>query len=72
MLSNLKYIYTRISLLILALGFTLLGALSLIGHASNEWAQGSNLENGYSSFGGGASIFAGIIFLGATWMYRRR
>jgi hypothetical protein len=72
MFKNLKYIYARISLLILALGFTLLGALSLIGHAQERWAAGSNLENDYCRLGGSFSIFAGIIFLGAAWVYWRR
>jgi hypothetical protein len=72
MFRNLKYLYARISLLILAIGFTLLGALSLIGRAQEQWIAGSNLENDYCCLGGSFSIFAGMIFLGAAWLYRRR
>jgi hypothetical protein len=72
MLRNLRHISTRVSLVILALGFSLLGALSLISRVLGNWALSPGLENDYCFVGGGVSIFAGLIFFGAACAYWRR
>jgi hypothetical protein len=69
---NLQHISTRVSLVILALGFSLLGALSLVSRARENWALGAGLENDFSCLGGGVSIFAGLIFFGAACTYWKR
>jgi hypothetical protein len=69
---NLKNLSTRVSLVTLALGFSLLGALSLISRARENWALDPGLENDCCCVGGGVSIFAGLIFLAAAFAYWRR
>ena len=69
---DLKLLSTRVSLVILAFGFSLLGALSLISRARANWALDPGLENDCCCLGGGVSIFAGLIFFGAACAYWRR
>ena len=69
---NLRHISTRVSLVILALGFSLLGALSVISRARGNWELDPGLENDFCFLGGGVSIFAGLIFFGAACAYWRR
>ncbi len=72
MARDLKHLYARISLLILASGFSLLGALSLISRAQKSWAFGSDIESDCCYLGSGISIFAGLIFLATACVYWRR
>ena len=69
---DLKLLSTRVSLVILALGFSLLGALTLIYRAQGNWVVGPDLENDYCCPRSGASIFAGLIFLAAACAYWKR
>jgi hypothetical protein len=72
MARDLKHLYARVSLVILASGFTLLGALSLISRAQKSWSFGSDIEGGCCCLGSGVSIFAGLIFLATACVYWRR
>jgi hypothetical protein len=72
MARDLKQLYARVSLLILASGFSLLGALSLISHAQKSWAIGSDIESDCCCLGSGISIFAGLIFLATACVCWRR
>ncbi len=67
-----KHLYARVSLLILASGFSLLGALSLISRAQKSWAVGSDIESDCCCLGSGISIFAGLIFLATACVCWRR
>ena len=69
---DLKQLSTRVSLVMLALGSSLLGALTLIYRAQGNWELGPDLENDYCCLGSGASIFAGLIFLAAACAYWKR
>jgi hypothetical protein len=69
---NLKHLSAGVSLVILALGFSLLGALSFISRAQGNLAVVSDLENDCFWLGSGVSIFAGLIFLAAAFAYWRR
>jgi len=72
MARDLKQLYARVSLLILASGFSLLGALSLMSRAQKSWAFGSDIESDCCYLGSGVSIFAGLIFLATACVYWRR
>jgi hypothetical protein len=69
---NLKHLSTGVSLVILALGFSLLGALSFISRVQGNSAMASDLENNGCCLGSGVSIFAGLIFFAAACAYWRR
>jgi hypothetical protein len=69
---DLKQLSTRVSLVILALGFSFLGALTLIYRAQGNWPVGPDLENDYYCLGSAASFFAGLIFLAAACTYWKR
>jgi hypothetical protein len=69
---KLKHLPAGVSLVILALGFCLLGALSFISRAQGNVVMVSDLENNCCWLGGGVSIFAGVIFLVAACAYWRR
>ena len=71
-LRNLNHISAGISLGILALGFFLLGLLSLINRPKGGMAIFSDLENGFCVAGSVVSILAGAIFLVAACIYWRR
>jgi hypothetical protein len=61
-----------ISLVILAIGFVLLGLLALINRPERDLAADTLLENNGSVIGSIVSIFAGAIFLVAAWIYWSR
>ena len=69
---NLKHLSTGVSLVILSLGFSLLGALSFFSRAEGNLPILSDLENNCHWLGSGFSIFAGLIFLAAAYAYWRR
>jgi hypothetical protein len=69
---NLKHLSAGVSLLILALGFSFLGALSFFIRAPGNLPIVSHLENNFRWLGSGVSIFAGLIFLAAACVYWRR
>jgi hypothetical protein len=71
MRKKIKHLFARISLLLLALGFCLLGILSLFSRAERAPAQASHLENGCCYAGGSLSILVGAIFLSAACVYRK-
>lgn len=70
--SDLKHLLAGISLLILAIGFSLLGLLVLINRPQRDLASGTLLENNGCLIGSIVSIFAGAIFLVAAWVYWSR
>jgi hypothetical protein len=72
MFRNLKRISTGISLVMLWLGFSLLGILSFISRLPGESAMGPGVENEYCLAASAGSIFAGTIFLVAACLYWRR
>jgi hypothetical protein len=72
MSKDLKHLSAGVSLVMLALGFSLLGILSFIYHAKGNLAMASDLENECCYLGSGASIFAGAIFFAAACAYWRR
>src|SRR6516165_8000193 len=59
MSKDLKYLCAGVSLVMLALGFSLLGILSFVYHALENSTAVSDLENNYNYLGSGVSIFAG-------------
>jgi hypothetical protein len=69
---GLKHLSAGVSLVMLAFGFSLLGILSFIYHASGNLATASGFENECCYIGSGASIFAGAIFFAAACAYWRR
>ena len=72
MSKDLKYLFAGVSLVTLALGFSLLGILSFVYQAQGYSATVSDLENNYSYLGSGVSIFAGAIFFAAARAYWKR
>jgi hypothetical protein len=66
---NLKRISAALSLVMLALGFFLLGILSLINGPQGELAMAPALEKGCVVAGSAVSVLAGAIFLFAACMY---
>jgi hypothetical protein len=72
MLRNLKRLSDGVSLLMLALGSTLLGILSFLNRTQGESAIGSELEDNCCVAGSSASVLAGAIFLVAAWIYWSR
>jgi hypothetical protein len=68
--SWLKRISTSISLVVLTLGFFLLGLLTLI--SSNREGMGLSFENSPAVVGSSVSIFLGGAFLVAASLYWRR
>jgi hypothetical protein len=69
---NLKDPFAGVSLVILALGFSLLGSLSFFSRAHGNLSIVSDFENNFRWLGSGVSIFAGLIFLAAACAYWRR
>jgi hypothetical protein len=67
---NLKRIATGVSLMMLALGFSLLGILSFVNRLQGD--VGSALERCCGVAGSAASVLAGAIFLVAAGMYWSR
>jgi hypothetical protein len=72
MLRNLQRLSAGVSLLMLALGFTLLGILSFLHRRQGELAIGSELQENCCLAGSAASVLAGAIFLVAAWIYWSR
>jgi hypothetical protein len=69
---NLKRASAGISLVMLALGFSLLGALSFLNRLHGELAAASGVEQNCCVAGSAVSVFAGSIFLIAACVYWRR
>jgi hypothetical protein len=69
---NLKNLSTGVSLVILSLGFSLLGALSFVSRADGNLPILSDLENNWHWLGSSFSIFAGLIFLAAACAHWKR
>jgi hypothetical protein len=69
---NLKRISAGISLVMLALGFSVLGILSFLHRARGELAIASDLEENCRVAGSAVSVLAGAIFLVAACIYWSR
>jgi hypothetical protein len=69
---NLKNLSTGVSLVILSLGFSLLGALSFFSRADGNLPILSDLENNWHWLGSSFSVFAGLIFLAAACAHWKR
>lgn len=69
---NLKRISAGLSLVMLALGFFLLGILSFIQRPQGELAMASALEKSCVVAGSAVSVLAGAIFLFAACIYWNR
>jgi hypothetical protein len=63
-----QYLSARISLAVLAVGFILLGLLSLTNRRHEDLVPATVLENTCCVTGGVISIVAGTIFLLAAWL----
>jgi hypothetical protein len=72
MLRNLKRASAGISLVMLALGFSLLGVLSFLNRWQGELAASSTVEQSYCIAGSAVSVVAGSVFLIAAFVYWRR
>ena len=72
MLRNLKRALAGISLVMLALGFSLLGVLSFLNRLQGELAIESVVEQNCCIAGSAVSVFAGSVFLIAACVYWRR
>src|ERR1700688_4551347 len=66
---NLKRASAGISLLMLALGFSLLGALSFLNRLHGELGIASAVEQNCCVAGSAASVLAGSVFLVAACLY---
>jgi hypothetical protein len=69
---NLKRASTGISLVMLALGFSLLGVLSFLNRLQGELAIAPMVEQNCCVAGSAVSVFAGSVFLIAACLYWRR
>jgi hypothetical protein len=69
---DLKHLSARVGLIMLAVGFSLLGFLSFFFHASGEIAVGSDMEQPFGYLGGSVSVFLGAVFLAVACTYCRR
>jgi hypothetical protein len=69
---DLKRISAGVSLVMLALGFSLLGILSFMNRLQGELATGSALEKNCCVAGGAGSLLTGAIFLVAAGIYWSR
>ena len=72
MLRDLKRIAAGVSLIMLALGFSLLGILSFMNRLQGELAVRSSLEKNCCVAGSAVSVLAGAIFLVAACIYWSR
>lgn len=72
MLKNLRYISTFVSLLMLALGFSLLGILSYLNRLQGDMAVAPGLEGDCCVAGSAISVLAGAIFFIAACFYWSR
>lgn len=71
MLEIFKRISVGLSLIMLSLGFFLLGILPFITRLPRELAMAPVIEKHYYVAGSAASVFAGTVFLVAAWIYFR-
>ena len=69
---NLKRIAAGVSLIMLALGFSLLGILSFMHRLQGELALGSSFEKNCSVAGSALSVVAGAIFFVVACIYWSR
>jgi hypothetical protein len=69
---NLKRASAGISLVMLALGFSLLGVLSFLNRLHGELAIAPIVEQNCCVAGSAVSVFAGSVFLIAACFYWRR
>jgi hypothetical protein len=69
---DLKRTSAGISLVMLALGFSLLGVLSFINRLQGELAIASAVEQNFCVAGSAVSVLAGATFLIAACLYWRR
>jgi hypothetical protein len=69
---NLKRIPAGVSLLMLALGFSLLGILSFMNRLQGQLAIGSAFEKNCCVAGSAVSVLAGAIFFVAACIYWSR
>jgi hypothetical protein len=69
---NLKRASAGISLVMLALGFSLLGVLSFLNRLNGELAIAPIVEQNCCVAGSAVSVFAGSVFLLAAFLYWRR
>jgi hypothetical protein len=72
MKKQLKRASAGVSLVMLSLGFSLLGILSFIQRLQGELAIASPIEQSYCMAGSALSVFAGAIFLLSAYIYWRR
>ena len=72
MSGNLKRISAGVSLIMLALGFSLLGILSFMNRLQGELAMGSALEKNCCVAGSALSMLAGAVFFVAACIYWSR
>jgi hypothetical protein len=72
MLEIFKRLSVGLSLIMLSLGFFLLGILPFITRLPTELAMAPALERHYYVLGTAASVFAGTVFLVAACIYFRR
>jgi hypothetical protein len=72
MKEQLKRASAGVSLVILSLGFSLLGILSFIQRLQGELPGASPIEQNYCLAGSAFSVFAGAIFLLSAFIYWRR
>ena len=70
MLNQLQKLSTSLSLIVLALGFSALGLVSLI-NRSDSTISIFSVENAYSVIGSGFSLIVGAAFLIAAVSFRR-
>lgn len=68
---DFKYASARVSLVVLALGFSLLGILSFIHRLQGELGMESAVDQNCCVAGGAFSLFAGAVFLAACLCWRR-
>ena len=69
---NLKRISAGLSLVMLALGFFLLGILSFVNRPQGELVMASALEKSCVVLGSAVSVLAGAVFLFAACIYWNR
>ena len=68
---NIKRLSASVSLVMLALGFSLLGILSFFNSLQGELAFASAADQKYCVAGGAVSVLTGAIFLVAACLYGR-
>jgi hypothetical protein len=69
---DLKHLSARVGLIMLALGFSLLGLLSFFFRADGDLGIRPNMEQLCGYLGGGISVFLGAVFLAVACTYWRR